>query len=95
MGIFTIISHCEIAIVLIFFIYYLIKDLSAEETNKKAFYSLNKIQSFIALIIILFGSVLIEELCSKPDIIAITLIAINTLTSFFALIHFIKILLGR
>lgn len=95
MGIFTIISYCEIAIVLIFFIYYLIKDLSAEETNKKAFYSLNKIQSFIALIIILFGSVLIEELCSKPDIIAITLIAINTLTSFFALIHFIKILLGR
>jgi len=95
MGIFTIISHCEIAIVLIFFIYYLIKDLSAEETNKKAFYSLNKIQSFIAFIIILFGSVLIEELCSKPDIIAITLIAINTLTSFFALIHFIKILLGR
>lgn len=95
MGIFTIISHCEIAMVLIFFIYYLIKDLSAEETNKKAFYSLNKIQSFIALIIILFGSVLIEELCSKPDIIAITLIAINTLTSFFALIHFIKILLGR
>ena len=95
MGIFTIISHCEIAIVLIFFIYYLIKDLSAEETNKKAFYSLNKIQSFIAFIIILFCSVLIEELCSKPDIIAITLIAINTLTSFFALIHFIKILLGR
>ena len=95
MGIFTIISHCEIAIVLIFFIYYLIKDLSAEETNKKAFYSLNKIQSFIAFIISLFGSVLIEELCSKPDIIAITLIAINTLTSFFALIHFIKILLGR
>lgn len=95
MGIFIIISHCEIAIVLIFFIYYLIKDLSAEETNKKAFYSLNKIQSFIAFIIILFGSVLIEELCSKPDIIAITLIAINTLTSFFALIHFIKILLGR
>lgn len=95
MGIFTIISHCEIAIILIFFIYYLIKDLSAEETNKKAFYSLNKIQSFIAFIIILFGSVLIEELCSKPDIIAITLIAINTLTSFFALIHFIKILLGR
>lgn len=95
MGIFTIISHCEIAMVLIFFIYYLIKDLSTEETNKKAFYSLNKIQSFMAFIIILFSSVLIEELCSKPDIIAITLTAINTLTSFFSLIHFIKILLGR
>lgn len=86
MSIFTIISQCEIAMALIFFIYYLIKDLSAEDTNKKAFYSLNKIQSFIAFNVILFGSILIEKLCSKPDIIAITLTAINTLTLFFSLI---------